>query len=161
MRAALSESVMRLAGDRRVGVTAEEVLQEDMDRTASMIAYCEERITQLAPEMIVNGQVSVEVREGDDPKNRYTATVTSSGVHVWVQLLLSLQKHAVDLARLAIAAGFEERKTRLQEYQALLIADAVRAIILDPDLRLDAQEQEHAFRVAARHLRALPVASED
>jgi hypothetical protein len=67
-----------------------------------------------------------------------------------------LRKVAVDCAN----AGIEDRRIRLAEDRARLMADVFRAVFADPELGLTAEQQEVAPTVAGRHLR-LAAANEE
>lgn len=132
-------------------------LLEEIARTAGHVDWLANVVTTLNQADIVWGIQSTE--KGVGPKGPIDTTVHQAGINVWVDLYQRERRHLVDVCKAAISAGIAERQVQLAEAQGRLIADLLRQIIADPELALDAERQEVARRVAARHLRAIPVAS--
>lgn len=66
---------------------------------------------------------------------------------------------AARVAKTALDAGVDERQVRVAEGVAAMLAKVVAAVIDDEELALDGATRLRAREVAARHMRALPVAS--
>ena len=77
---------------------------------------------------------------------------------VWIKLYKDERRHFADVARACVAAGIEERRVKIAEAEALLVADVFRRVYDDPELGLTAGQRKAAMTATARHLRL--VASE-
>ena len=130
-------------------------LLEEIARTAGHVDWLANVVATLDRTDLVYGLHTTETGVG--PEGPIDRTVHQAGINVWVDLYQRERKHLVDVCKTAIAAGIAERQVQLAEAQGRLIADLLRAVIADPELDLDAHRQEVARRVAARHLRAIPV----
>jgi hypothetical protein len=70
---------------------------------------------------------------------------------IWVELYQEERKRLVAVAKACIVAGVEERRVRLAEQQGQLIADAIRAILVD----LGVADRPDAPAIVRRHLTLL------
>lgn len=153
------EEVAQLA--RTLGVPldvdAETGIVEEIKRTAGHIAWLREQIAELDPAALTWLQRHEE-RSAGRFQGRAEQRVTQSfslQLHPLVTHYLAERKHFVDVCTKAVALGLHEREIRIVEEQASLMAAAMRALINDPELALNAQQKEIAKRNAPRHLRAV------
>lgn len=63
------------------------------------------------------------------------------------------RNHLAGIAKACLAAGIDERRIRIAEQQANVIADAIRKVYDDPELGLTAEQKRAARTVTAKHLR--------
>jgi hypothetical protein len=131
-----------------------DALLEEIARTAGHVDWLARIVAALDPAELVWGRHSTEKGfTGEGPVDK---TTEQAGITVWLDLYQRERKHLVDVCKAAVGAGIAERQVRLAEQQGQLVARLLLAVIEDAELGLDAERQEVARRVAARHLRALP-----
>lgn len=106
-----------------------EALLEEVFRTAGHVAWIEAQVHALPPDQVAA-----------DPL---------------VSLYHVERRHLVQVCDAAVRAGIEERRVRLEERRAALMADVIRKVLDDPELALDARQREAGRGVAARHLLVL------
>lgn len=100
--------------------------------TAGNIVFLAEKIAELRDEDIIWGRTLEEsknamgVGEHDDT---YDLTRDEARVNLWVGLQLKERQHYATLCKIALAAGFEDRRVRLMETQVLSINDAISNIV--------------------------------
>ena len=71
------------------------------------------------------------------------------------QLEADERDRAANFARLALAAGIEERRVQLAERETSMLEDWLRAVLGDPDIGLDAGQRTAFLASARRHLAAV------
>lgn len=110
----------------------------ELRRTAGKIIAVEERIAELRHYDIVWGRAYEERKDGEPtfgPSGQqsgdtsYDLTRDEAAINLWVQLGLKERQHYAQLCKIAIAAGFEDRRIRLLEDQVLQINDAIGNVI--------------------------------
>ncbi|HEY6116777.1 MAG TPA: hypothetical protein VI172_12540 [Candidatus Dormibacteraeota bacterium] len=120
-----------------------DALLEEVYRTAGAVDWLARQVQALNAQDIVWGRAE----ETDD------GVKDKAAPSIWVQLYQTERKHLVDVARVAIAAGIEERKVRLAEQQGAMLAGVIKAIL--GDLDLTPEQQAMVSTVVPRHLRAV------
>jgi hypothetical protein len=108
-------------------------LLEEVQRAAGAVAYCESRIRDLDPDMIVSG-VRWTRRVDDPDKGVVVSSEAGPGVSEWVRLWQSERDRLVVAARAALAADVDERQVRLAEAQGQLVADVIDRVLDGLDL---------------------------
>lgn len=141
-----------------VEIDPHDALMEEIARTAGHVRWLAGIIQAMDDEALVWGQTETQQRGGGGPTGNYAQVTRTAAPSVWLTLYQAERKHLVDVCKAAIGAGIAERQVRLAEQQGALIATVIRAIIGDPELGLDDDQQELAFKVASRQLRILPAA---
>jgi hypothetical protein len=141
-----------------VEIDPHDALMEEIARTAGHVRWLAGIIQSMDDEALVWGQTETQQRGGGGPTGNYAQVTRTAAPSVWLTLYQAERKHLVDVCKAAIGAGIAERQVRLAEQQGALIATVIRAIIGDPELGLDDDQQEVAFKVASRQLRILPAA---
>jgi len=120
---------------REVDPTA--ALEEELWRTAGVIDFYM---------LIVQAEERDELKQytHDEQGRRWEKP------SVWVELLNQERRHFVAVAKIAKAAGLEERKVTLAEAQGAMIVALMRAVLTDLD-----RDDPEAHAIVARHLRAI------
>lgn len=125
----------------------ESQLLGEIRRTGGHIKFLEEKVATLAHDDIVWGRVTKEVQEAtgfseDNKAGSYEKVVDQARLNVWVELYQKERKHLVDVCRIAIAAGFEERRVQVEEQAAAALNAVIAKILyglgmdpLDPEVR--------------------------
>jgi hypothetical protein len=90
-----------------------------------------------------------------DPNQLTEITQSGEILGVWMRMYHEERKMLVSAAANAVRAGVAEREVAVAESQARLLAQAVQAILADPDLGLDARQRMAAPGIARRHMLAL------
>ncbi len=128
-----------------------EALLEEVYRAAGAVDWLRAQVERLTAEQVIWGKAEeVEKQAGEFPG---VDTTHKAAVHVWVELYNRERKHLVDVAKVAIAAGIEERRVRLAEQQGALLAGVIKNIL--GDLDLSPEQQAMIGTVVPRHLRAV------
>lgn len=95
-----------------VDINPHEALLEEISRTAGHVHWLGNRIAELEPNALVIGLKSIKVETGD--KSGKT-TETAASINVWLELYHRERRHLVEVCRVALAAGVEERMVQLAE----------------------------------------------
>lgn len=128
-----------------------DALLEEVYRSAGAVDWLRQQVQALEADAVIWGKAEeVEKQAGEFPG---VDTTHKAAVHVWVELYARERKHLVDVAKVAIAAGIEERKVRLAEQQGALLAGVIKNILGDLDLTIE--QQARVGEVVPRHLRAV------
>lgn len=130
-------------------VDPHDALVEEIARTAGHVDWLRTQIEQMDPDALVRGVVSI--KESQDQQGARTGRETTVGSvpAVWLALYHKERRHLVEVCRVAIAAGVEERRVRVAEQTGELIATVIRATLQD----LGVPDTPETFAVVARHLR--------
>lgn len=128
------------------GITPEEALLGELERTAGAVRWLQERISQMDPEALVWGrhqakqmglrQLSEEGHEelveamGSD---LYEITL-QAGISAWLDLYLRERTHLTKIAAIAIKAGLEERRIGLAERQGAQLRTVLSAVFSELQL---------------------------
>lgn len=83
------------------------------------------------------------------------------GGNVLLHSLADERDRKTRYAKMAIDAGVAERVVRVQEAQAVMLAQILQSVFADEELGLLPDQRITARRIAAKHLRALPAAAQD
>ena len=143
---------VKAAAQRRVAEKAAAALLHDLD--AAPVTDPVAALQRLAG--VVSSAVDVMgSRVNELTSIRYTdakqAEQLRSEVAIWERLLAQCSRLLVDMVRL----GIEDRLAAVEESRLDLLEKAMRAILADPDLHLDAVQQAAAPAVIHRHLSAV------
>lgn len=93
---------------------------------------------ELEPEQLVWGRTQTD--QGIGPQGPVDTATEKADPSVWYQLYLKERDHLAKVCALALRAGIEERKVKLAESQGLLVADAIRRILVALGLTPDQQQ---------------------
>jgi hypothetical protein len=149
-RVAMAEAQQMLQTyGRPADVDPTDALLEEVRWTAGHVGWLRDRVRELEPDALVWGmteQVDQHATEFPGINTRRAAVP-----NVWLELYRAERKHLVDVCRVAIAAGIEERRVRLAERQGALIVQAIQGIL--GELGLTAEQQSRVPEVVPRHLR--------
>lgn len=111
--------------------------------------------TELARATVITEALSVLVMDLDLEQD----IVIEGDQHAFVKWLNEERDRKVKFSKVAHDMGIAERSVKVQERQVALFAQAVSAMLDDPELGLDNNQRTTARHVLGRHLRALPSAS--
>jgi hypothetical protein len=130
-----------------------DALLEEVHRTAGAVAYLAERVRALGEHELVWGVTE----ESDQRATEFPGTNVKREAkpNVWRQMLLEERKHLVDVCRVAVAAGIEERRVRLAESMGLQMAQILRAVL--DGLGLSGEQRARVPGLLSAHL-PLPAA---
>jgi hypothetical protein len=128
-----------------------DALLEEVYRSAGAVDWLQQQVHKLEADQVVWSKAEeVEKQAGEFPG---VDTTHRAAVNVWVELLNRERKHLVDVCRVAIASGLEERRVRLAEQQGAMLASVIKNIL--GDLDLSPEQQGRVSEVVPRHLRAV------
>ena len=128
-----------------------DALLEEVYRTAGAVDWLHQQIRALAPDDVIWGKAEeVNKQGGEFPGLDVTH---KAAVNIWVDLWQRERKHLMDVCKVAIAAGIEERKVRLAEQQGALLAGVIKSIL--GDLNLTPEQAAKVPEVVPRHLRSV------
>lgn len=126
-----------------------DALLEEVWRTAGAVDWLSKKVAELKDEEVVWGVTEVKQSTGKDGNS----VTESAELNVWVQLYQKERRHLVEVSRIAISAGIEERRVRIAEQQGQLLADAIRQIL--DDLRLSPEQLAKVPQIVPQRLREL------
>jgi hypothetical protein len=117
----------------------------EIRRTGGHVAFLEEKVATIAHDDIVWGRILEEVKDAtgySEDNHSYTKSVDQARLSIWVDLYQKERKHLVDVCRIAIAAGFEERRVTAEETASTALNTVIANILyglgldpLDPEVR--------------------------
>lgn len=113
-------------------------LLEELWRTAGHVAWLRQRVAELDGEEQMYGPVG----GGGESYPRAEA-------HIWIRLYQEERKHLASVARDCVRAGIEERRVKIAEQQAELIARLISGLL--SDLGIDPKSAK-ARTVVRKHL---------
>lgn len=132
-------------------VTPEEALLDEVRWTAGHVAWLRERVQATEADALSWGRSSeVAKGSGEFPG---TDTTHAAAPPVLLEMYQRERRHLLDVCKVAIQAGIEERRVRLAERYGSQLAAVVQAIL--DDLRLSAEQWERVPEVVPRMLRAV------
>lgn len=132
-------------------VDPRDALLEEVYRSSGAVDWLKVRVQELEAEQVVWGTAEeVDKQAGEFPG---TDVTRKAAVNVWVELYARERKHLVDVCRIAIAAGIEERRVRLAEQQGAMLAGVIKSIL--GDLGLTPEQSARVPEIVPRHLRAV------
>lgn len=116
-------------------VDPQTALLEEVWRTAGHVDYLFKMVQLHDPEALVWGvietkEIPVDTKDGKTtmiPIERKSAARPS----IWLDLYRKERSHLVEVCRVAIAAGIEERRVRLAEEEGKMIAQVIRGVLED------------------------------
>lgn len=116
-----------------IDINPHEALLEEISRTAGHVQWLGTKIAELEPNALVIGLKSVKVEQGVGPRGQVDSktTETAASISIWLELYHRERRHLVEVCRVALAAGVEERMVRLAERQGERLVAIVEAILVD------------------------------
>jgi hypothetical protein len=121
------------------------------------VAWLREQVRELPPEDLTFGveRHTVKRPAGEDgtPGPAMAEVTRAARPHALVVLYGQERDRLVKMCEVAHRMGIEERQLELTERHGTMLATVLRAVIGDRELGLDADQQNVARQVAARHLR--------
>jgi hypothetical protein len=156
---------------RKIETTATEALLDEVQWTAGHVAWLRARVQEIETDAGADADPDQDEAEeepgaaasrpsplvwgitrrktgGDD-----RGVTEEASPNIWLKLYQAERAHLVKVCAEAIKAGIEERRIKLAEQQGQLVAQAIRAILIDLDLTTE--QQARVPEVVPRHLRAL------
>lgn len=114
---------------RPVNVDPAEALLDEVRWTAGHVAWLRDQVQQLESQTLVWGVAD----ETDKGATEFPGTDTTSKAmpSVWLDLYRQERKHLVDVCKVALAAGVEERRVQLAEQAGAQLAQVIRAVLAD------------------------------
>lgn len=101
-------------------VSPQQALIHEVQWTAGHVQWLREQVQELSPEAMGWGVQRIEHRRsGEFPG---TDVYEAAYVNILIELYQRERKHLVDVCRVAIAAGIEERRVKLAESQGAVLA---------------------------------------
>jgi hypothetical protein len=152
---ALSQRVMGVS----VHIEPEDALQVCINLTHGEILYCDKRIAELDDTTATVATSSERQHQeldrfGDVHELRDHTTESTALLHVWITTRQGAVDRLARYSKMALDAGVEERRVRLDERQTELIAGAVLAVVHqlgslsdDDRVRVPALLAEHVGRL--------------
>ena len=134
-----------------VDVTPHQALLEEVARSAGVVRWLEERVRELDPGKIVAGTLTKVT--GKQAMGQVEYVEQKTGTHPLLVIYQQERQHLVNVCRVAIAAGVEERRLQLAEQLGGIFADAMAAVL--DDLGLNPDQRDKARSAVPRHLRLL------
>lgn len=111
----------------------------EIRRTGGHVQFLEEQVATIKHEDLVWGRISDEVKDAtgySEDNHSYVKTVDQARVSIWVDLYQKERAHLVNVCRIAMAAGFEERRVKAEEQAAsavnMVIGNILHGLGLDP-----------------------------
>jgi hypothetical protein len=143
------EKAVQTYGLPVVGITPEEALLGELERTAGAVRWIGDRIAQMEPEALVWGRHQAKqlgLRRMADEHEELVAAMgpdlyeitLQAGISAWLELYLRERAHLTKIAAVAIKAGLEERKISLAERQGAQLRTVLAAVFSELQLT-DAQ----------------------
>lgn len=132
-------------------------LLEEVQRTAGHVAWLGDVIQALQQDELVFGVSEITERPlkeaggMESTEIMVTETVRSVGVNTWLALYQTERRHLVQVSKVALDAGIDERRVRLAENQGTLLVAAIRQILAA--LGLTTEQTELAGTVVPSILR--------
>lgn len=124
-----------------------EAILECIRITAGEVLFCSERIAELELSDLVGPVLTSSVKHGGEVDEE-TMREGAPTVHVWIAVRRTAMDRLVAYSAAALRAGIEERRVRIAEDQAQLLAQAVRGIMRD----LGVEDRPDAPAIVRRHL---------
>lgn len=118
---------------------------------AGEVDYASDRIAELDASEAVGPVVTTRPRKlekGAESKTERVAEHGAPAVHIWIEVRRRAMDRLVSYSKVALAAGVEERRVRLAERQAQLLASAIRGILDD----LGVADRPDVPAIVRRHL---------
>lgn len=131
-----------------IEIDPRDALLAEVHRTAGAVAYLAERVRGLSEEELIWG-VTEETEQGATEFPGVNVK-REAKPNIWRQMLLEERKHLVDVCRVAVAAGIEERRIRLAESLGGQLAAMLRAVL--EDVQLTPAQWELVAPSVARHI---------
>jgi hypothetical protein len=153
-----AERAVKTLGLPLEGQSPQQVLLDEIARTAGHVRWLGELIANLEPDSVGWGIAAEEKRTGVGEMETNIDLTTTTKVarpSVWVELYQKERAHLVHVAKVAIQCGIAERQIKLAEEQGHMIANAFRELIEDPELALNAMQVAAARTIASKVLRAM------
>lgn len=128
-----------------------DALLEEVHRTAGAVAYLADRVRELDPAALIWGKTE----ESDQRATEFPGVNVKQEAkpNAWLVLYREERKHLVEVSRVAIAAGIEERRVRLAESMGAQLAAVLRAVL--EGLGLSPSQWELVPNLVSQHVPAL------
>lgn len=134
------EAVTRYGLPREVD--PDEALLEEVHRTAGHVAWLGQVVAALEKKQITHGVTkTVQLANGDK------VIEAKATVNVWLRLYQDERDRLVRVCRAAIEAGIAERRVRIAEQQAVMLAAVVKGILADLGHSLDDPHVQETVRM--------------
>lgn len=143
-----ADQKQRFGGMRVTNVVAEQVLLEEVARSAAMVRFLEDKISQWPAEFKTGTGLPRLVEEHYGAN---TVTVSESERRAWLYEYRQERKHLVEVTKSAISAKLSERVVSMAETQGYLFAQMLRATFAE--IHLTAEQARKVQAVMPRILR--------
>ncbi len=130
---ARAEAVKMVMGSP-IPTTPEDALQLCIDVTRGEVAYCDRRIGELtdgnAAVPLASDRVHEELDQSGDVHELQDRTVQSTAeLHVWINTRIGAVERLARFSKMALDAGVAERRIRIGERQAEVLAGVILAVV--------------------------------
>lgn len=141
-----------------VEVSPSEGLLAEVHRTAGVIAWAEAQIVRVTgdtPDNLIRGTRSVRRTVGKSVEGPVDVTATEVGplLNFWVDLWQKERRHFVDVCKVTLAAGVEERRVQLAEAEGERAGRWLQACLAP--LGLGDEQMRQVMASASTHLHLL------
>lgn len=136
-----------------VEISPSDGLLAEVHRTAGAIAWLEaqvERVTGDTPDNLIYGVRKTKEWTGGE-EGGGSSTESGPGVNDWLQLWQKERRHFVEVCRVTLAAGIEQKRVELAQQQAQMIVTVLKGVFAD--LVLTAEQEALVPMVVPKHLR--------
>jgi hypothetical protein len=146
----------------RIGILDEDPIEGllvEVGRSAAAVEFIEGEISQLDQLWVQRRDVKVTeqpVEEGGLSRSPREVTIKDAVPHVLVRMWGEERERHARFCKMALDAGIDERRVRIQEEQGVMMARVIAAVL--DDLGLSRDQRQAANKAVGRHLRALPSA---
>ena len=132
-----------------------EALLEEIARTAGHVRWLEAVVQGMDENSLIWSKVEEEKSIGEDAKGTYDVTKHAAVPHIWLQLYHKERAHLLQVCKVSIQCGIQERTVRLAEQQGEIIVKILQKTFNDPELGLSPEQVANAKHVAGNHLRII------
>jgi hypothetical protein len=109
-----------------INIDPHDALMEELHRTAGIIAFYELQIQSLQEVSDLHGPTGTSGSDIESGLEHHP----SEAPNIWVKLHKEERQHFVKVAESCIKAGIDERRVQIAEQQGVLIATAIRNILM-------------------------------
>lgn len=149
---------------RPLDIDPHEAILECIRISAGEVQYASERIAELEEADAVGAIVTTHERPLKYEKGEESATETVTEIfhgqpaaHIWIEVRHQAMDRLAKYSKTALDAGVDERRVRIAEAQAMMLAAAIRGILED----LGVADNPEAPAIMRKHLTTLTAGSVD
>ncbi len=133
-----------------LSIEPQDAILECIRISAGEVAYASERIAELQASEFVGNPKHTLVRKTDEDTVQEVRS-DPPALHVWIVVRQQAMDRLVQYSFAALKAGIEERRVRLAEQQAMLIAQAIHGVLRE----LGVSDRPEVNQIVRKHLTAV------